>query len=185
MISQAEAGDAIQRLRFAGSPATLQSRTRQPQGPVLKFVIAIFAALLVLAPIAAAAQQQFQIASDNLIVDDNASTAVFTGNVFVVHPLVTLRAPKVTVAYAPGSNTDIQSFEADGPVQLKMVGQEVRGDHLVFEPGSQMLYVTGNVLVVNAEGKVRGAELAIDLVNNTSVFKGGADGQASGVFGSD
>ena len=144
-------------------------------------IATLFAALLALAPVAVLAQD-IQITADNFVVNETTREAVFTGNVIIVHPSVTLRAPKVTVIYGAGGTSDVQSFEADGPVDLTTAEQQAKGDRAVFDPKAQMLYLTGNVTVINAGGTLTGPELVVDIANNTSKFTGGTGGRVTGVF---
>lgn len=147
----------------------------------MRAIVALIAAMLALAPLAVMAQD-IQITADNFVVNETTREAVFTGNVIVVHPSVTLRAPKVTVIYGAGGTSDVQSFDAEGPVDLTTSEQEAKGDRAVFDPKAQMLYLTGNVTVVNAGGTLTGPELVVDIANNTSKFTGGTGGRVTGVF---
>lgn len=130
----------------------------------------------------AAAQNPVEITADNFTINEGAQEAVFTGNVVVVHPSVTVWAPKVVVIYGEGGTSDIESFEATGDVKLETDEQTATGDRAVFDPEAQTLRLSGNVTVVNATGTVKGPELLVDLETNTSTFTGGDGGRVTGVF---
>lgn len=137
---------------------------------------------LVFAAVPAAAQNPVEITADNFTINEGAQEAVFTGNVVVVHPSVTVWAPKVVVIYGEGGTSDIESFEATGDVKLETDEQTATGDRAVFDPEAQTLRLSGNVTVVNATGTVKGPELLVDLETNTSTFTGGDGGRVTGVF---
>jgi lipopolysaccharide export system protein LptA len=77
---------------------------------------------------------------------------------------------------------DIQSMVATGNVKLKTEDQVATGQRAHFDPDTQLLRLTGNVVVDNASGTVRGPELVVDLAANTSVFTGGDGARVTGVF---
>lgn len=140
-----------------------------------------FLALAVLAT-PAFAQQKVNITADLFSLDEASNTAVFTGNVVVIHPTVTVWAPKVVATYGTGGTTDIKTFEATGEVRLKTADQTATGQRAVFTPGDQLLRLTGNVEVVNAGGTVSADELVVNLRTNVSTFTSGQTGRVTGIF---
>ena len=76
----------------------------------------------------ALAQNPVEITSDQFVMNETAHEAVFTGNVVVVHPTVTVWAPKVVATYGEGGTTDIETFVASGGnVRLKTEDQDATG----------------------------------------------------------
>ncbi len=140
-----------------------------------------FAALLLLA-CPAYAQQPVEITADLFTVDEATREAVFEGNVVVIHPTVTVWAPRVVAVYGSGGTTDIESFIASGGVRLKTADQDATGDRAVFTPGDQLLRLTGNVRVTQTSGTVDAGELVVNLETNVSTFTSGNGGRVTGVF---
>lgn len=132
----------------------------------------------------ALAQQKVQITADNFSIDETTREAVFTGNVVVVHPSVTVHAPKVVATYGAAGASDIETFEATGDVKLETEEQTATGDRAVFTPADQLLRLTGNVIVVNASGTVGAPELVVNLETNVSTFTSNEGGRVTGVFNS-
>lgn len=146
-------------------------------------MLRLFAFLaLALAATPALAQQEVNITADLFTLDEQTSTAVFTGNVVVVHPTVTVWAPKVVATYGAGGTSDIKTFEATGAVKLETSDQTATGQRAVFTPGDQLLRLTGDVVVVNAGGTVNSDELVVNLETNVSTFTSGQKGRVTGVF---
>ncbi|HLV83105.1 MAG TPA: LptA/OstA family protein [Devosia sp.] len=146
-------------------------------------MLRLFAFLaLALAATPALAQQEVNITADLFTLDEQISTAVFTGNVVVVHPTVTVWAPKVVATYGAGGTSDIKTFEATGAVKLETSDQTATGQRAVFTPGDQLLRLTGDVVVVNAGGTVNSDELVVNLETNVSTFTSGQKGRVTGVF---
>lgn len=139
-------------------------------------------ALALLLPVPALAANQVQITADTFTVTETSHEAVFTGNVVVVHPSVTVHADTVVALYGKGGTSDIQSFVATGHVNLKTPEQDATGDKAVFTPADQLLHLTGNVQVINASGNVNSTELVVNLATNVSTFTGGGGGRVTGVF---
>ncbi|MCS6761735.1 MAG: hypothetical protein MO846_06975 [Candidatus Devosia symbiotica] len=146
-------------------------------------MLRLFAFLpLALAAAPAFAQQRVNITADLLTLDEATNTAVFTGNVVVVHPTVTVWAPKVEVTYGAGGTTDIKTFEATDDVRLQTIDQTATGRRAIFTPGDQLLHLTGNVVVVNDDGTVNADELVVNLEANVSTFISSQKGRVTGIF---
>lgn len=151
-----------------------------------------FAALLVtlfalagatFVPVArAATADPVNITAEKFVVDEAAHVATFTGKVVVKRQNLTVWAPKVVVDYGEGGPSNIKTFTASGGVRIKTTEQDATGDRAVYDPRTQILRLTGNVIVTSASGTVAGPDLVIDLKNNVSTFSGGKSGRVSGVF---
>ena len=132
---------------------------------------------------AAADSQPVEITADQLNVDENTSEAVFTGNVVVIHPSVTVWADKVVAIYGEGGSSDIESFVATGTVKLETPDQVATGERAVFTPADQILRLTGDVEVVNSGGTIDAGELVVNLATNVSTFtRPAGEGRVTGVF---
>ena len=142
----------------------------------------ILAVVIAFCSLPAAAAERVGVTADKMVINDEAHEAVFTGNVQVRHPDVTVRAPMVVVTYGEGGSTDIESFIASGGVSLKTSDQSATGDIAVFDPETEILRLSGNVVVVNDGGTLKGPELLVNLADNTSVFTGGPSGRVTAVF---
>ncbi len=143
-------------------------------------LVASLSVLALIGPVLA--QQNVEITADVFTVEETRSEAVFTGNVVVVHPNVTVWAPKVVATYGEGGTTDIETFVATGGVRLKTKDQEATGEQAVFTPGDQLLRLTGDVVVINASGEVSSTELVVNLDTGVSTFTGGNGGRVTGIF---
>lgn len=142
----------------------------------------LLATLLLLSGVASALGQQVTVTSDTFVVTEATSEATFTGNVVVERTDLTVWADKVVVQYSSAGMDDIESMIATGNVRLKTEDQVATGQRAHFDPDTQLLRLTGNVVVENASGTVRGPELVVDLATSTSVFTGGDGSRVTGVF---
>jgi lipopolysaccharide export system protein LptA len=153
---------------------------------VIRFALAL-AALFVLATPALA--QSFsaeggpvEVTADQFVVDQASGNATFTGKVRVLRSDLTMWADKLLVEYADDSLSSIDNMIATGNVRLKTEDQDATGDRAVFDPRTQVLRLTGNVVVVSDAGTVNGPELVIDLENNLTTFNSTGSGRVTGVF---
>lgn len=143
----------------------------------------LLAALLALPLLAAAeAPNPVKITSDKFEVDDAKHLATFTGKVVVLRKDLTVWAPKVVVDYGDGGPGSIKTFVASGGVRIKTPSQDATGDQAVYNPKTQLLRLTGHVMVVSESGTVGSPDLVVDLQNNTSVFTSTKAGRVTGVF---
>lgn len=121
------------------------------------------------------------ITSDHFVVKDAEHQAIFSGNVVVVQPKVTVHADQVVADYGNKGATSLSNFQATGHVVLITTDQTATGDLAVFDPKTQHLTLTGNVVVTNKTGKVKSDKLVVDLGKHQSVFSS-KGGRITGVF---
>ena len=124
-----------------------------------------------------------KVTGDTFIIDEANGQATFTGNVEIVRSGLTVWAQKVVIEYGSGVE-DVQTMVATGKVRLKTKDQDATGDRATFDPTTQMLHMTGNVVVVNATGTLTGPSLTVNLADNSTVFEGGKGkgGRVTGTF---
>ncbi|MEO5807110.1 LptA/OstA family protein [Devosia sp.] len=142
----------------------------------------ILIVLLSLLALPAVAADKVRITSDTFVVSEADHQAVFSGNVVVIHPSVTVHSDKVVAVYGAGGTTDIESFIATGHVRLTTPEQDATGEKAVFTPADQLLRLTGDVVVVNSSGTVNSSELVVNLETNVSTFTSNGGGRVTGVF---
>lgn len=123
-----------------------------------------------------------KVTGDTFVIDEAKGQATFTGNVEIIRAGLTVWAQTVVIEYGVGGPEDVQTFVATGRVRLKTKDQDATGDRATFNPTTQMLHMTGNVVVVNATGTLTGPSLTVNLADNSTVFEGGKGGRVTGVF---
>lgn len=146
----------------------------------MKLLAALALALLLATP--ALAAEPVNVTADDFTIDQASNNATFIGNVVITRTGLSLWANKVVVIYGSGGQSDIESLTATGSVRIKTTGQEATSDKATFDPATLILTLSNNVTVINAQGKLQGPELTINLATNKSVFKGGKGGRVTGVF---
>lgn len=146
----------------------------------MRLRLAFALALALAAP--ALAADPVKITADQFVIDETANVATFTGNAIVTRKTLTVWAPKVVVDYGEGGPSDINSFVASGGVRIKTSEQDVTGDRAIYDPNTEKLRVTGNVMVINASSTVGGPDMIVDLRTETTTFIGGGSGRVTGVF---
>jgi lipopolysaccharide export system protein LptA len=142
----------------------------------------IAAALVAFATPVLAAENPVKVTADTFVVDQNAATATFSGNVVVIRDDLTVWADKVEVRYGKGGIQDIETLVASGHVKLKTTDQEAVGATATFSPKTQILKLSGNVTVTNSSGTLNGPELVLNLAEQTTVFSSKGGGRVTGVF---
>jgi lipopolysaccharide export system protein LptA len=142
--------------------------------------LAALAALVL--SVGGALAQAIEVSADVMQVDDKARQATFAGSVVIVRAGMKMWADHVLVNYGAGGETDVDQMVATGSVKIETDGQTATGGRAVFNPDTQILVLTENVTVTNAQGRVNGPELTINLATNNSVFRGSDGGRVTGVF---
>jgi len=123
-----------------------------------------------------------KVTGDSFMIDEAQGKATFTGNVEIIRAGLTVWAREVVIEYGAGGPEDVQTFVATGRVRLKTKDQDATGDRAVFDPNTQLLVMTGNVVVVNATGTLTGPKMTVNLSDNSTVFEGSKGGRVTGVF---
>lgn len=148
----------------------------------MKQLVALAIALVAFSIAPAPAAEPVNVSADDFTIDQGNNNATFAGNVVITRTGLKLWADKVVVIYGSGGQSDIDSLTATGNVRIKTDSQDATGATATFDPDTLILKLSGNVTVVNAQGKLNGPELTINLKTNNSVFKGNKGGRVTGVF---
>lgn len=128
----------------------------------------------------------YDVVSDKLDVDDNAKTAIFTGNVSAVQGNMTMRAQELTAFYTgnAGIGSDDKDAAASGtPASLthltarkKVVvtskdGQTATGDWAEVDVKANLTTLGGAVVLTQGKNIVHGTKLVIDMNSGEATIK--------------
>jgi lipopolysaccharide export system protein LptA len=161
------------------------------------------AAVLMAEPAAAqfaAGGGPIDITADELELVDAQHLAIWRGSVEAVQNSNRLHADVLNIFFngqpssgssstgAPGRNWGkVQRMDAQGSIYFVTPTQTARGDHAVYELGSDTITITGDVIVVQGQSVVHGDRLLVDLKTNRATMVSdargrGAPGRVRGVF---
>lgn len=139
--------------------------------------------------------QPIEIEADNLEVLDAQNLAIFRGNVEVVQGTATLNTVELRVHYTtgqngeigPSSNQGLRLLEAMGDVRIRSEDQYATGNQARFDFESEIIVLTGNVMLQQGENIVRGQQLTVDLTTRESRLDSAptassGSGRVTGVF---
>ncbi|MEH6726162.1 MAG: lipopolysaccharide transport periplasmic protein LptA [Hyphomicrobiales bacterium] len=179
----------------------VQQRVSRDGVRVLQWLCAFTVAVLLLLPtvhaqdvseafsgLSASSRDPIEIEADELEVQDREKTAVFRGNVRLVQGPTTLRASSITVYYdgrATGTNQQISKVEARGPIHVTSQDQTARGDRATFLMATQILTLSGNVILTKGSNELRGQRLIVNLKTGESRVEAAnkqSGGRVRGVF---
>ncbi|WP_158541584.1 LptA/OstA family protein [Pelagibacterium lacus] len=125
------------------------------------------------------------VTADDLEINEEASTATFTGDVVVTQGAMRLTAPVLLAAYGEGGPSDLENFSTSGGrVTMSTDEQTVEADSVFYDFTLRVLTFSGNVLVTNPTGTVNAERLVIDTRAGTSSFTGsqGSGGRVTSTF---
>jgi len=141
------------------------------------------------------------IEGDSLEVLDAQHLAIWRGNVDAVQGQDRLRADVLDIYYtgkpteagqgaaagpaassqaaSPGSSFGkVDHMVADGHVYFVSPTQDARGDHAVYDVASDIITMTGDVVVVQGQSVIHGQKLVIDRKTNHATMVATNDDQA-------
>lgn len=119
------------------------------------------------------------IEADRLDVDEAKGLAVFRGKVLAHRGDQEISAGTLEVGFNPAAaggaatpqSSQLTRMVAKGRVSVKAPnGQVATSDHLLYETTTELITLTGNVVVARGENVVKGDKLVIDLKTGQSRF---------------
>ena len=122
------------------------------------------------------ADMPIEVVSDELQMDQNINTAVFTGNVEVVHGDMTLNSASVLVEYGKVEGSDksneIIQITASGGVVMTNPDTTAESSEAVYTLATREVVMTGDVVVTQGPNKVSGERMIVYLDDGTAVMQG-------------
>lgn len=122
------------------------------------------------------------VAADRIELQDRADRALLSGNVEIRQGDMTLKAPRVTVAYTRAGGTEIQRLDANGGVTVTSPTETARSQFAIYDFDRRVITMLGGVTLNRNGSNVNGARLVIDLNSGRAAMDGSAvgGGRASG-----
>lgn len=117
------------------------------------------------------ADQPVEVTADNLAVDQNDGTAIFTGNVLIGQGEMRLSAPKVTVKYNDAQDA-IDTMHATGGVTLVSGEDAAEAQEAFYRVEDGLIEMTGNVLLLQGPNAITGDKMFVDTEDGTARVSG-------------
>lgn len=156
--------------------------------PTLKLALAALA-VAIAAPTLALAQvdtrSPIDLSADSSVVDNASCVSEWRGNVEALQGRTRLRSDSMKVHGVKGNCQQADSLVADGNVYYVTADRNVRADHAVYDAGSEVITLTGNVIIVQGKNVVRADKAIINTkTGETQLISAGRakGGRVRGVF---
>lgn len=111
------------------------------------------------------------VTSKQLAVDENANTALFTGDVVVVQDAMTLYAPWVKVFYLE-DQSGISHMHARQGVTLIQGDEAAEGESADYDLVKDQIIMTGDVLVTQKLSAISADKMTVELEDGTALMTG-------------
>lgn len=115
--------------------------------------------------------QPVEVTADNLSVDQDTGTAIFTGNVLIGQGEMRLSAAKVLVVYRQGGD-GIQRLEATGGVTLVSGPDAAEAERADYNIDDGTIVMTGNVLLAQGKSALSADRMSVRLSDGTAQMSG-------------
>lgn len=112
-----------------------------------------------------------EVTADNLSVNQNDNTAVFTGNVLIGQGAMRLSAPRVLVVYL-ADQSGIKRLEASGGVTLVSGEDAAEATRAKYDIETGMIEMQGNVLLVQGVNALTADRMFVDTQAGTARMSG-------------
>ena len=116
-----------------------------------------------------------EMSADQLTVDQNDGSAIFTGNVVVGQGEMRLSAAKVEVEYADDEATGssrISKMTATGGVVLVNGPEVAEAQNAIYTIDDGRIVMTGNVLLTQGRNALSAERMVVNLNSGTAVMEG-------------
>lgn len=115
--------------------------------------------------------QPVEANSDDLFIDENTGTAVFTGNVVITQGEMRLAADRIEVVYVQ-AREQIERMNATGNVTIVSGSDAAEAQAAVYNLSEQTIVMTGDVLMTQGPQVLNGEKLVIRLDDGTARMSG-------------
>lgn len=112
-----------------------------------------------------------EVTSDELSVDQETGTAVFSGNVLVGQGDLRLSAARVEVVYSD-DDSKIARLLASGGVTMTNNSESLEAQEAVYDLESSTVTLTGEVVLTQGSNVLSGNRMVIDLTSGTGRIDG-------------
>ncbi|NRB03096.1 MAG: lipopolysaccharide transport periplasmic protein LptA [Rhodobacteraceae bacterium] len=109
--------------------------------------------------------------SDELFVDEQTGSAVFSGDVVIAQGELRLSAQRVEVSYVQDQD-QIDRIEATGGVTLVSGPDAAEAETAFYDMTARIITMRGNVLMTQGQQVLSGEELVISIDNGTARMSG-------------
>lgn len=113
-----------------------------------------------------------EVAADNLSVNQADGSAVFIGNVVIGQGEMRLAADEVTVIYAEGEQSRIQSLRATGKVTLVSGQDAAEAAAADYDVASGRVTLTGDVVLTQGANVLTSDRMEVDLGEGSAQVQG-------------
>lgn len=114
-----------------------------------------------------------EVVSDELEIDQDAGSAVFSGGVIVTQGDMRLSAPRIEVEYQTTDGTQgVSRITASGGVVIVTPTEAAEAREAVFEPTENRVVMTGDVLLTQGPNTLNGERLVVDLLTGNGRIEG-------------
>ncbi len=112
-----------------------------------------------------------EVAADSLSVDQDTGIAKFIGNVEIIQGSLKVTAGVVEVVYSEETG-EISRLVASEGVTFVTSQESAEAESAIYDLGTGMLEMTGNVILVQGRNSITTSTLRIDLKAKTAVAEG-------------
>ncbi len=112
-----------------------------------------------------------EVTAEELSVDQNDGTAIFTGDVLIGQGEMRLSAPRVLVVYKQ-DNSGIDRLEATGGVTLVSGPDAAESSRADYDIDNGTILMTGDVLLTQGQNALTSDRMMVYLENGTAQMNG-------------
>ncbi|WP_163848054.1 lipopolysaccharide transport periplasmic protein LptA [Pseudooceanicola aestuarii] len=112
-----------------------------------------------------------EVEAENLSVDQNDGTAIFTGNVIIVQGEMRMTAPRVRIVYDE-DGARVEEMRATGGVTLVSGPDAAEADSADYNIDRGDILMRGNVLLAQGQNTFASDRMAVNLDAGTAQLQG-------------
>jgi len=113
-----------------------------------------------------------ELSSDQLQINQNDGSAVFSGNVIIGQGTMRLSANRVAVKYTQGNNRKISQMHATGNVVLVNGAEAAEANEAVYSIENSNIVMTGDVILTQGQSALSAQRMIVDLKTGKATLVG-------------
>ena len=148
-----------------------------------KFIFLIIIILSSMVSNLSSKDNEINIISNELKIDNNERTSTFSGDVYAIDQSLKVWSDQMIITFKKDKD-EIKEILATGNVKIVRLHEEseIYGDIAKYLIGDETIIISGNVLVIENDNQISGSKLTLELKDSSSIMVGSDSNRVEAVI---
>ena len=148
-----------------------------------KFIFLIIIILSSMVSNLSSKDNEINIISNELKIDNNERTSTFSGDVYAIDQSLKVWSDQMIITFKKDKD-EIKEILATGNVKIVRLHEEseIYGDIAKYLIEDETIIISGNVLVIENDNQISGSKLTLELKDSSSIMVGSDSNRVEAVI---